>query len=67
MVFFGTVAIGIDFCNVLQRQDRKPVQYICFSSDNLDIVALQKPATINISFCIDTIAAVEKTTTICDL
>ena len=38
----------------------KPSPYICFSGDNVDIVALQTPAAINTSFCVDTIAVVEK-------
>ena len=50
MAFFRTAAIGIVFCSVLQQQDRKPPQYICFSSGNLDIEVQQKPAAINISF-----------------
>ena len=65
--FFGTAAIGIVFCDVLQQQDRKPLQYICFSGGNLDIEMQQKPAAINISFCSDTIVAVENVTTICEL
>ena len=67
MAFFGTAAIGIDFCGILQRWDIKPPPYICFSGGNIDIVTLLKPATINTSFCIDGIAAVEKNATIFEL
>ena len=67
VVFFGIAAIGIVFCGILQWQDIKPPQYICFSGGNLDTVKLQKPAAINISFGIDTIAVVEKNATICEL
>ena len=67
MAFFRTAAIGTVFCGVLQQQDRKPPQYICSSGSNLDIEVQQKPATINISFCSDTIVAVENVTTICKL
>ena len=66
-VFFGTAAIGIIFCSVLQRQDIKLPQYIYFSGGKLDIVALQKPAAINTSFCANTIAGVKKNATICEL
>ena len=58
--FFRTAVIGIVFCSILQRQDIKSLQYICFSSDNLDIAALQKPTTIHIS-------SIEKNTAICEL
>ena len=57
-VFFGTTAVALVFWDVLQWRDIKPLQYICFSGVNLDIEALQNPATINISFCADTIAVV---------
>ena len=67
VVFFGIAAIGIVFCDILQWQDIKPPQYICFSSGNLDIVALQKPTAINISFYADTLVVVEKNTAICEL
>ena len=60
MVFFGTAAIGIVFCDILLRRDMKPPPYICFSSDNIDIVALLKPAAINTSSCTDAIAAIER-------
>ena len=66
-VFFGTTTVALVFCDVLQWRDIKPLQYICFSSVNLDIAALQNPATINISFCANTIAVVQKTATICKL
>ena len=59
-VFFGTAAIGIVFCNVLLRRDIKQPPYICLSNDNIDIVALLKPATINTSSCADAIAAIER-------
>ena len=39
--FFGTAAVGIDFCGVLQRQDIKPSPYICFSGGNVDIAGFQ--------------------------
>ena len=65
--FFGTTIIDIVFCSILQRQDIKPSQYICFSSSNLDIAIGHKPTTINISFCIDTIMVVEKNAAICEL
>ena len=55
--FHWTAAIVLVFCGVLQRRYLEPLQYICFSSVNLDIVALQKLAIINIAFCKDTIAA----------
>ena len=67
VVFFGIAAIGIVFCGILQWQDIKPPQYICFSSGNLDIVALQKPAAINISFYADTLVVVKKNIAICEL
>ena len=73
VAFFWTVAVhriycgifwdhryGIVFCGILQQRDIKPSPYICFSGDNVDIVALQTPAAINTSFCVDTIAVVEK-------
>ena len=41
-------------------KDIKPPPYICFSSGNIDIVVLLKPAAINTSFCVDAIAAVER-------
>ena len=41
--------------------------YICFSSGNVGIAALLKPATINTSFCADAIAVVEKNATIFEL
>ena len=66
-VFFQTAAIGIIFCSILQRQDIKLPQYICFSGGNLDIVALQKPVAINTSFCANTMAAVKKNVAICEL
>ena len=37
-VFFGTAAIALVFCDILQQRDIKPPQYICFSGVNLDIV-----------------------------
>ena len=58
--FFGIAVVGVDFCSVLQRRDIKPPPYICFSDSNVDIVVLLKPATINTSFCVDGIAAMEK-------
>ena len=67
MAFFRTAAIGTVFCGVLQQQDRKPPQYICFRGSNLDIEVQQKPTAINISFCSDTVVAVENVTTICEL
>ena len=60
VAFFGTVAIGIVFCGVIQWRDIKPPPYICFSSGNVDIAALLKPTAINTSFCTDAIAAIEK-------
>ena len=66
-MFFQTAAIGIIFCSILQRQDIKLPQYICFSGGNLDIVALQKPAAINTSFCTNTMAAIKKNVAICEL
>ena len=66
-VFFQTAAIGIIFCSILQWQDIKLPQYICFSGGNLDIVALQKPVAINTSFCANTMAAVKKNVAICEL
>ena len=43
VAFFGTTTIHRVYCGILQRQDIKPSQYICFSSGNLDIAALQNP------------------------
>ena len=62
--FFGITVVGVDFRSVLQWQDIKPSPYICFSDSNVDIVALLKPATINTSFCVDGIAAMEKNSAI---
>ena len=53
-VFFGTTAIGLVFCDVLQWQDINPSQYICISG-------------INISFCANTIVVIQKTAAICKL
>ena len=56
--FQWTVAIALVFCGVLQRRDIEPPQYICFSGVNLDIVVLQNPTAINISFRTYNIAAI---------
>ena len=62
--FYWTATVAVVFYSVLQWRDIELLQYICFSDSNLDIVALQKPAAINISFCANTIAAVKKTAAI---
>ena len=51
----------------LQQWDIKPSPYICFSSGNVDIVALLKPTTINTSFCADGITAIEENAAIFEL
>ena len=53
-----TSAIGLVFCGVLQWRDIKPSQYISISGINLVIAVLQNLATINISFCANTIVAI---------
>ena len=80
VAFFGTAAVHIVYCGVFwDRRYRcshlrhptaaghKTTAIQSFCSSKLDIAALQKPTTINISFCADTIAAVEKNTAICNL
>ena len=67
VVFFGIAAIGLVFCSVLQWRDIKSSQYICISGINLVIAVLQNLATINISFCANTIVAIQKTAAICKL
>ena len=42
-------------------------QYVCISGVYIDIVTLLKLATINISFFVKIIAAVDKTVAICKL
>ena len=80
VAFFGTAAVHIVYygvfwdrryrCSLLRHPTaagHKTTAIQSFCSSKLDIAALQKPTTINISFCADTIAAVEKNTTICNL
>ena len=80
VAFFGTAAVHIVYCGVFwdhryrcshlrhpTAAGHKTTAIQSFCSSKLDIAALQKPTTINISFCADTIAAVEKNTAICNL
>jgi len=64
--FFGTAAIGIDFCSILQYQDIKPPPYICFSSGNVDICFREICSKV---LNVDELGALEKriVVTLCEL